>query len=294
MLGHQQSHHKLGKKNGRLLVDLALLLLVLGIAIWSVVIEPRWVAKREIAVNLPQGHQLAGLKVAIASDWHLTKRPFARVMTVERAQAIVKEINDSHPDVILLLGDYSADHNYTATMAATPEDEIALILGQLKAPKGVYAVLGNHDWWPPRGNRMGDALTRHGITVLDNAAVPLPGTDAWVVGVGDDLTGHADVPLAFKNLPKDAPALIAMHEPVSFAEFPAQLNAISFAGHTHGGQISIPFYGPLMLTGRTPIEWAYGWVRHNENSMYVTSGLGVSIFPVRFNMRPEWVMFTIQ
>lgn len=216
-------------------------------------------------------------------------------MTVERAQAIIKEINDSHPDVILLLGDYSADRHYKATTAATPEDEIASILGQLKAPKGVYAVLGNHDWWPPRGShRMGNALTRHGIQVLDNAAVPLSGTSAWIVGVGDDITGHADVPLAFKTLPKDAPALVAMHEPVSFAEFPARLNAISFAGHTHGGQISIPFYGPLMLTGRTPIDWAYGWVRHNENSMYVTSGLGVSVLPVRFNMRPEWVMFTIQ
>ncbi|MBA3696700.1 MAG: hypothetical protein H0W85_08085, partial [Methylotenera sp.] len=61
-------------------------LFLVGVAIWSVLIEPRWVAKRTIDVAMP-GHQLQGLKVAIASDWHLTKRPFLRVMTVERAQA---------------------------------------------------------------------------------------------------------------------------------------------------------------------------------------------------------------
>lgn len=275
----------------RLLTGLGLL--IVSIAVWSVLIEPRWVAKRTIDVKLPGSNQLAGLKVAIAADWHLTKRPFLRVMTVERAQAIVNEINASHPDVILLLGDYVADSDYVPTLATTPEDEIAHVLGQLKAPKGVYAVLGNHDWWR-EGNRMGQALVRHGIHVLENDAVPLPGTDAWIVGVGDDMTGHSNPAKAFKVLPASAPALIAMHEPISFSEFPDHLNAISFAGHTHGGQVNIPWVGALMMTGRTPINWAYGWVHHNANSMYVTSGLGVSILPVRFNRRPEWVMFTIQ
>lgn len=276
--------------NGR--IAAGLLLLLVGILVWSVLFEPRWVAKRTINVTLP-GHQLKGLKVAIASDWHITQRPFLRVMTIERAQAIVNEINASQPDVILLLGDYTADKNYVATTAATPADEVAEVFSQLKAPKGVYAVLGNHDWWP-EGNKMGEALVRHGIHVLENEAVPLPGTDAWLVGVGDDLTGHANTVKAFEALPSNAPALIAMHEPISFSKFPAQLNAISFAGHTHGGQVYIPWIGALMMTGRTPLDWAYGWVHHNLNSMYVTSGLGVSILPVRFNMRPEWVVFTIQ
>ena len=280
----------LSETKGRIFAGLVLL--IVSIAVWSVLIEPRWVAKRTIDIELP-GHQLKGLKVAIASDWHLTKRPFLRVMTVERAQAIVNEINASHPDIILLLGDYVADSDYIPTLAATPEDEIAQVLSQLKAPKGVYAVLGNHDWWR-KGNRMGNALTRHGIRVLENEATPLPGTDAWIVGIGDDLRGRSHPEKAFKVLPASAPALIAMHEPISFSEFPAHLNAISFAGHTHGGQVNIPWVGALMMTGRTPIDWAYGWVHHNANSMYVTSGLGVSILPVRFNRRPEWVMFTIQ
>lgn len=275
---------------GKLFAGFALLLI--GIVVWSVFIEPRWVAKRELNASLP-GHQLKGLRVAIASDWHLTKRPFLRVMTVERAQALVDDINGSKPDIILLLGDYVADRHYAPTLAATAEDEIALVLSQLKAPKGVFAVLGNHDWGR-EDNKMGAALTRHGIQVLDNKATPLPGTDGWIVGVGDDLTGHSNPTKAFKALPANAPALIAMHEPITFSEFPAHLNAISFAGHTHGGQVYIPWIGALMMTGRTPLDWAYGWVRYNSNTMYVTSGLGVSILPVRFNMRPEWVTLTIQ
>ncbi|MBA3695396.1 MAG: metallophosphoesterase, partial [Methylotenera sp.] len=186
---------------------------------------------------------------------------------------------------------YTADKNYVPTLAATPADEVAHVLGQLKAPKGVYAVLGNHDWWR-EGNKMGEALVRQGIHVLENEATPLPGTDAWIVGIGDDIRAHANVEKALKALPPSAPALIAMHEPINFADIPAHINAISFAGHTHGGQVNIPFVGALMMTGRTPINWAYGWVHHNSNSMYVTSGLGVSMLPVRFNMRPEWVMFT--
>ena len=63
------------------------------------------------------------------------------------------------------------------------------------------------------------------------------------------------------------------------------------AAHTHGGQVSVPGYGALIVPGAAPREWAYGWITHKGRRMYVTSGLGVSILPVRFNMRPEWVMF---
>lgn len=65
------------------------------------------------------------------------------------------------------------------------------------------------------------------------------------------------------------------------------------AGHTHGGQVSLPFLGAPVVPGAAPLRWAHGWVEHGGNRMYVTSGLGVSILPVRFNVRPEWVVFTI-
>ncbi|MFB2351114.1 metallophosphoesterase, partial [Priestia megaterium] len=96
----------------------------------------------------------------------------------------------AQPDVVLLPGDLIADRDYRPDIAATPEDEIAQVLGGLKAKYGVFAVLGNHDWWH-HGERFQQALRRQGITVLENQAVPLAGTQLWVAGIGDDFTGHS-------------------------------------------------------------------------------------------------------
>ncbi|RYF44050.1 MAG: metallophosphoesterase [Comamonadaceae bacterium] len=272
-------------------VWLALALLAVALAAWSVLVEPRWVAVRALAHSVPGWQGPAGLKVVVASDWHFTKRALWRVMTVERARRIVAEINAAHPDVVLLPGDLIADRDYRPDIAATPEDEIAQVLGGLKAKYGVFAVLGNHDWWH-HGTKFQQALGRNGITVLENQAVSLAGTRLWVAGIGDDFTGHSQPARAVAAIPAGAQALVLMHDPASFATLPP-VRGLVVAGHTHGGQVSVPGIGALVLPGRAPRAWAYGWVEHDDNRMYVTSGLGVSIFPVRFNMRPEWALITI-
>lgn len=264
---------------------------ILLLGTWAFIIEPRWVAHREISEAVPNWQGPPGLKVAVASDWHFTKRPLRRVMTVERARAIVSEINAARPDVILIPGDLIAEHNYQLDLAATPEDEIAEVLGGLKAPLGVYAALGNHDWWHD-GPRFTAALERRGIKVLENDAQQLKGTPIWVVGIGDDMTGHSDPRAAVKKVPPGAQSLVLMHEPASLMGLPP-MRGLIVAGHTHGGQVYLPFAGALVVPGAGPKDWAYGWVEHGDNRMYITSGLGVSILPVRFNMRPEWVMFTL-
>jgi len=266
-------------------------LLAVLLGLWAVLIEPRWVAHREISLSIPDWRGPPGLKVVVASDWHFTKHGLWRVMTVERAQAIVAEINAAHPDVILLPGDFIADRDYRPDIAATPEDEIAKVLGGLKAPLGVYAVMGNHDWWHD-GAKFTTAFNRVGIQVLENEAVPLPGTALWVVGVGDDHTGHSDPVRAMTKVPRGAQTLVLMHEPASLYALPSARGLI-VTGHTHGGQIYLPLIGAPVMPGAGPRDWAYGWVSHNDQRMYVTSGLGVSILPVRFNMRPEWVTFTL-
>lgn len=268
---------------------MALAALLLGI--WAAIVEPRWVAPRQLSHSVSGWQGPAGLKVAVASDWHFTRRALWRVMTVERARAIVAQINAAKPDVILLPGDFIADRNYAPQFAATPAEEIAQVLGELKAPLGVYVVLGNHDWWHD-GAKFSAAFARHGIKVLENEAVPLKDTALWVVGVGDDDTGHSDPVRAMRKLPRGAQVLVLMHEPASLLALPT-VSGLIVAGHTHGGQVFLPGLGAPVVPGVGPRDWAYGWVAHGDNRMYVTSGLGVSILPVRFNMRPEWVMFTL-
>ncbi|MDQ0037521.1 putative MPP superfamily phosphohydrolase [Variovorax boronicumulans] len=267
-------------------VRIAAAVLLLALAVWTVVIEPRWVAARVEPLGSAQWKPPAGLKVAMAGDWHLTTRSAWRVTSAERAARIVEDINAAQPDVILLPGDFLAGSGDDEAFSI---EDMAAVLGRLKAPQGVYAVLGNHDWWHD-GERTAKALAAQGIHVLENASMRLPGHDLWVVGIGDDSTGHSESDKALAGVPKGAATLVMMHDPFSFATMP-RTQGLVVASHTHGGQISVPGHGALVVPGRAPREWAYGWVAHKGNRMYVTSGLGVSILPVRFNMRPEWVMF---
>lgn len=264
--------------------------LLLLLAVWSVLIEPRWVAKREFNTKLPNTKPL-GLKVVVTSDWHITKKPFWRVMTTERALNIIDDINAAKPDIVLIAGDLIAEENQQPTLTATIEGEIAIVLGHLQATHGVYVVLGNHDNWYDHA-KLKVALENQGISVLENEAKLIANTKLWVVGIGDQTTGHANIERAVHQLPVDSPALVVMHDPGSFAGMPT-LNALFFAGHTHGGQVYLPWLGALVVPYAAPKEWAYGWVKHHKNLMYVTSGLGVSILPVRFNMRPEWLLLNI-
>jgi predicted MPP superfamily phosphohydrolase len=263
---------------------------IILLAIWSIFIEPRWVAHRVSDASLPN-KKVLGLKVVHTSDWHFTKRPIWRVMTHARASAIIEDINKVNPDIVLITGDLIAEPDQKPTFANTIEDEIAQTLGKLKASKGVYAVLGNHDNWYSH-TKMKLALEKRDIRVLENESQFLKQANLWVVGIGDESTGHADVNKALNHLSNDEPALVMMHDPASFMHL-SQTNALFFAGHTHGGQVSIPWVGPLIVPTVAPKSWAYGWVQHNKNWMYVTSGLGVSILPIRFNIRPEWVVFNI-
>jgi predicted MPP superfamily phosphohydrolase len=265
--------------------------LFLLLSVWSVLIEPRWVARRDLALNVEGWQGPAGLKVAVAADWHVTKLALWRVMTVERARRMVDEINAAQPDVVLLPGDFIAEPNYRPDTAATAQDEIAQVLGGLKAPFGVHAVLGNHDW-DVDGPRMAAALRSQGIQVLENESVPLGGTPLWLVGIGDYYTGRSQPARAVAGVPRGAHALVLMHDPASLLGMP-RLGGLAVAGHTHGGQVYLPFIGAPVTATVAPREWNHGWVRHEGNVMYVTSGLGVSIFPVRFNMRPEWALITI-
>ncbi|HSV48616.1 MAG TPA: metallophosphoesterase, partial [Ramlibacter sp.] len=213
---------------------------VLLLAAWSVGIEPRWVAQRHIDHAVPGWQGPPGLRVAVASDWHFTRRPLWRVMTVERATRIVDEINAARPDVILLPGDLIADRDWQAGAGGSAEEDIAAVLGRLRAPLGVFAVLGNHDWWH-HGPRFAAALQRRGIRVLENEAAPLD-AGLWVVGIGDHFTGHSRAAQALLKMPRRAQALVFMHDPASLAELPP-VQGLVVAGHTHGGQVWLPGIG---------------------------------------------------
>ncbi|MDA0190498.1 MAG: metallophosphoesterase [Proteobacteria bacterium] len=267
--------------------SLASFLLLSSLAAWGFGFEPGWLQQRQLALA-SAAWKGGDLRIAVASDFH-TGAPHAGLRMVRR---VVAEINAGKPDVVLLPGDFVIQGIVGGEQI--PPEAIAAELAALKAPLGVYATLGNHDWWYD-GARVKKALEQAGIRVVDNGAVHLRTAtiDAWLVGIGDDMTDHADPVKAFAGVPVDASVIVMMHDPATLSSLP-RVASVAFAGHTHGGQVRLPIIGALITPGRAPRQHAYGWIPGASTPTYVSSGIGTSILPVRFNCPPETVMLQLK
>jgi len=268
---------------------IGLLLAAGGLVLWAAWFEPRSlsVTRLEIASRAWPG-SAGALRIALLSDLHAAG---PHDLPARYAQ-VVARANAEAPDVVLLLGDYVGRHR--AKTASVAPEAIAPVLGRLRAPLGVYAVLGNHDW-RFGGRRVARALAAAGIEVLDNAARRLrrAGGDCWLLGVGDATVGADRLAATLAQVTDDAPALLMTHSPDLFPEVPARV-ALSVAGHTHGGQVRLPFLGALYVPSRHGLRYAYGHLVEDGRHRFVTRGLGHSILPIRFLCPPEIVVITLR
>ncbi|WP_282021842.1 metallophosphoesterase [Ruegeria faecimaris] len=236
------------------------------------------------------------LRIAVLADLHVGE-PY---VGLKRVQQIVRRTNALSPDLILLLGDYAAGHRIN--LQPVKIADLAPVLSGLQAKHGVYAVLGNHDWWDDRSaqkrrggpNLSGDALRRNGIRVLSNEAFKLDGAGIWLAGLEDQLaiyTGNGryqgldDLPATLGQITDDAPVVMMAHEPDIFPKVPDRV-ALTLSGHTHGGQVRLFGWSPV-VPSKFGNRYAYGHVREGNRDLVVSGGIGCSILPVRFGVTPE-------
>jgi hypothetical protein len=259
---------------------LGAILLALGLqAFW---LEPSSLRVTEHTVALPAGPAtLDGLRIAVLADLHVGS-PYNGLAKLRR---IVDETNAAGSDLVLLAGDYVITGVVGGTF--TRPGAIAAVLHDLHAPLGVWAVLGNHDWWLD-GRAVRRALETHGIRVLEDAAMPIDGPRGrfWLVGIGDFWESRHDVRAALARVSDDAPVLAFTHNPDVFPHVPARV-ALTIAGHTHGGQVVLPLLGRPLVPSAYGQRYAIGHVEEDGRHLFVSSGLGTSIFPVRFGVPPE-------
>jgi uncharacterized protein len=228
-------------------------------------------------------------------------------MSEERVSDIVDLANAQKPDLTVLLGDYVCTHRFVS--GYVPPGAWAEQLSRLEAPLGVYAILGNHDWWwaaiptePPDNSRsVRRALAEAGVPLLENQSVRLSqrGRPFWLTGLGDLLApvsnpphghGAADLPAAMRTIDDGAPAILLVHEPYFFPWVPDRF-ALTLAGHMHGGQVNLPIIGPpVSLLKRRSGKYIYGEYALAEKRIIVSGGLGTSLAPVRILRPPEVVM----
>ena len=260
--------------------------LLLGL--WAFWIEPASVRIRSHEVELPGWPaECAGFRVAVLADLHVGS-PFNGLSKLEEVVALTQV---AEPDLILLAGDFVIQGVPGGRFE--PPEAIAEALAKLAAPAGVYAVLGNHDWWFD-APRVRNALESVSIPVLEDRALPISGDRChfWLAGVSDWWEGPHDVRGSLASVPVGALVVVFTHNPDVFPDIPTSV-ALTIAAHTHGGQVYIPGVGRPVVPSAYGQRFAIGHIVEQGRHLFVSSGLGTSILPVRFLVPPEVSILTL-
>lgn len=268
-------------------------------------VEPQWieVTQHEISIaNLPPAFE--GYSIVQLTDLH-----HSSIVTLDYLQACFRQVVDLQPDLVVMTGDYITRQEKYAQPVAQAIREIIV-----EAGIPTYAVLGNHDHWnndwnndwnddldasvfPLRNRWRGDgvevlnALSAGKIKVLMNESVPLQrGNDRlWLVGCDDFLAGDFDLEHALTSLPStDEPRFLLMHNPQPIESIAHHGFDLVLSGHTHGGQISLPFVPPKVGN-----KYLAGLFYVGASRLYVSRGLGVTGVPIRFMTTPEIACFRL-
>lgn len=263
-------------------------LLLFGAVFWGFFIEPNRLIVHPETVRIEKWPaELSGLRIALIGDVHSG----AWYIDDKKLQRIVELTNQQEPDVIVLLGDYMVSNTWHGRRVE-PEVTAAALKG-LKAPLGVYAVLGNHDWWY-NGERIRLAFEQNGIRVLDNevAEVKWREKSFWLAGFADLWTRPQHINETIAKAPPGATVIGLTHNPDIFPHLPPSLSLL-LAAHTHGGQVTLPLIGAAVVPSDFGQKYTAGHVFENGHHLFVTTGIGTSIMPVRFRVPPEIAILTI-
>ena len=230
---------------------------------------------------------LDGLTVGVLADLHAG----APQLGAEMLDRVVAETRAAAPELVVVLGDV-VDPNVVGGEPVAPE-VAAERLAALRAPLGVFALLGNHDF-RAGGERVRRALEAAGVRVLHNEAVELRrgGTSLWLAAIGDAASGVADVGAALRDVPPGAPVIAITHSPDVFPRVPARV-ALTLAGHTHAGQVNVPLLRRWAIPSRFGDRFGVGLVEEGGRRLFVHPGIGTSKLPLRLRADPEVTVLTL-
>jgi predicted MPP superfamily phosphohydrolase len=258
----------------------ALGLALTGWAYWTAIADP---VVREAELALPGWPAGAPpIRAVLISDLHVAGPD----MPPERLARIVAQVNALRPDLVLIAGDFVSDKRIATRHY--PQAEAAAPLAGLRARLGVVAVLGNHDHWRDTAGARAALAAAH-VRLLDNDAVQMG--PLAVGGLDDAFTRRDDLGrtlAAMRALP--GARILLSHSPDPFPRLPGDVT-LMLAGHTHCGQIRLPFLGAISTMSDYGQRYACGLVRENGHTLIVTAGLGTSGLPLRLGAVPDlWLL----
>ena len=263
---------------------------LLFLCAWGFVWEPSQLVQRDYVValgDLPP--ECDGLRIDVLADIH-TGSPNNDLAKLDR---IATAVAGGDADVVLLAGDYVILSVFLGKYVDAAV--VARHLRPVTSRKQVYGGLGNHDWWKD-GAKVRASMEGAGVTMVDNRSVRVEagGCTFWLAGIGDLWEGRPDIPAAYAGIPEDGRPVIALtHNPDLFPELPARTSLL-VAGHTHGGQVTLPLVGALVDPSKLGDRYSQGHVEEGGEHVFVSPGLGTSILPVRFGIPPEISRLTLR
>ncbi len=239
------------------------------------------ITQHEVAIaSLPASFD--GYRIAFLTDTHV-----ASFMRRDFYRAVVAQASAFDPDLVLLGGDFVTWERHIPLMAE-------VLLTDLQARDGIYAVLGNHDYWANPKAVM-EAMTARGVQFIVNRSVAIRRGDEMIslLGIDEVYRGHPDLDAAFAGTDPNLPCLGLSHHPDIIDRLDGWKLDLLVCGHTHGGQIRFPFFGSVIVPSKHESRYASGFQRVGDVLLYVSRGIG-AIPPVRILCRPELATFTLR
>jgi len=268
-------------------IDLGLL--AAGGAVWGFLLEPNWVKIEQVKLKLQRlTPEFFGIRIVQISDIHM-----GGWMNAERLQRIADLVVEQNPDLLILTGDFLVGHNFDKDSEQHLQDLIS-ILAPLAKSIPSFGILGNHDYWTNAG-AVRVMLKSSGIMELNNSVFTMSrgNENLHLCGLDDIWEGHVRLENVISKLKDDSAAILLAHEP-DFADISAETGRfdLQISGHSHGGQVVFPFYGPPILPYLGQ-KYHTGFYQVGSMLQYTNRGVGMAGLPVRFNCHPEITVFTL-
>ncbi|MDD3627086.1 MAG: metallophosphoesterase [bacterium] len=257
--------------------------IILAILVYGIFIEPFRIKLNDVRIENRNPCEGKSLKILHISDLHL--RRFGR-----REEKLTQMLSSLQPDLILITGDFMEN--------IENPNQYKKLFESLHSRLGVFGVLGNNDYGinknTKRVKKIEGFLERMNVEILKNSSAVVE-ENIRIIGLDDPHKGYDNLSLAFQDIRKDdSLRLVLAHSPETLDFILSRKPDLVLTGHTHGGQISFPFIGPVFLNIKKGFRIMTGLNYFNEIPVYQSSGVGITMFPIRLNCRPEITMITLE
>ena len=275
------------RKFKKLFLLIAFLISVISLFYYSFIFEPNNIQVEKISIeieNLPESFN--GIKIVHLTDFHSSD--FGK-----REKRVLEILENIDPDFVFITGDF-IDHK---TKDINSCQEFWRELGSRYQEK-IFGVLGNHEYWIDHidADSIKNLLEESGIAVLKNENKKISQDDKYIylIGVDDPDTERDDLPKAMINIEKNIPKILLAHSPDIIDNLQKEKIDLILAGHTHGGQIKIPFIRPFWTPTKNRGKYASGLFEINDTYLSVNRGIGTAALPIRFNCPPEITVIELE